>query len=412
MFAVSEDAMNTMSAKSSPSISRGHPKLLFATLMLGMMAQGLVLTAFVSALPQMAHDLGNRGQFLAQMTMALAALGLMIGALVSGSILSTLGTRVTLIVSALLYGLCGAGGLFFRAPALLLAACFIIGFTAACMVTTCVWGIAAEYEGSQRAKVLGWSSALSNIAALTGTVLGGHLAQFGGWPLAFSQFPAFGLIAIVLTLFSIRQVKPERDQPEKIGRPHVKRLMPFYLLTVLLFAVIFMGSTPLVFLLEEDGIRDPATRSLIIGTLTVVGTMAAFCYGPSQQKLGTLETFTLALVSAAIGLVALGSSAKPDYAIFGIGLMGIYVGLVVPYLYHAVTERTDAYSRSHAIGLLSAFAFLGAFLNPPILAALSNAIGLRNVYLLVALVMGLAASGTAFNLIRLRQSLRKPLGSR
>jgi MFS family permease len=412
MFAMNESAMNMMSAKSSRSISRGHPRLLFATLMLGMMAQGLGFTAFVSALPQMARDLGNRGQFIAQMTMALVALGLMIGALVSGSILSKLGTRVTLLLSALLYGLCGAGGLVFRVPALLLVACFIIGFTAACMVTTCVWGIAAEYSGNQRAKVLGWSSALANIAALTGTIVGGYLTQFGGWSLAFIQFPAFGLVALALASSSIEQVRPETERTEKTGRAHLMQLLPFYLLTVLLFAVIFMGSTQFVFLLEEDGIRNPATRSLIMGTLTVVGTLAAFCYGPSQQKFGTLGTLTLALVSATIGLAAIGSSVKPAYAIFGIGLMGIYVGLVVPYVYHAVTERTDAYSRSHAIGLLGAFAFLGGFLNPPILAALSNAIGLRNVFFLVAFVMGLAALGTAFNLFQFRRFLRKPLGLR
>src|SRR5215467_10534997 len=107
-------------ARSVASISRGHPRLLFAALMCGHMSQGLAFTAFLAALPQMAHDLGENGEVVAQMTMALAALGLLIGSLASGWILEKAGTRVTLLVSLAVYGLAGMGGLVLRDPTPLL----------------------------------------------------------------------------------------------------------------------------------------------------------------------------------------------------------------------------------------------------------------------------------------------------
>ena len=71
-----------------------------------------------------------------------------------------------------------------RDPAVLLASRFVLGFASACAATTCVWGIAAEYEGTRRARALGISAAVANCAALGSTLLGGLLAERGGWPLA------------------------------------------------------------------------------------------------------------------------------------------------------------------------------------------------------------------------------------
>jgi hypothetical protein len=128
--------MMVRAERSVQVIARGHPALLFATLMLGMMGQALAFTAFAPALPQMARDLGEHGQLAAQMSMALAALGVMIGSLPIGWILEKTGTRSTMLAGLLAYGAAGAGGLVLRDATLLLATRFMVGFAAACVVTT------------------------------------------------------------------------------------------------------------------------------------------------------------------------------------------------------------------------------------------------------------------------------------
>jgi ACDE family multidrug resistance protein len=394
--------LNAITFERPSAITKGSPRLLFATLMLGMMAQGLAFTAFVSALPQMAQELGTRGVFFAQMTMALAALGLMFGALASGWVLEKLGTRVTLLTSLLIYGLIGAGGLVLSSPPLLLATRFVAGFAVACMVTVCVWGIAAAFDGDERAKALGLSSSLANVSALTGTILGGYLAKVGGWHLPFAQYLVFGLAAFALAFVGIGQVRPEPDPVTRASQPYFKRLLPFYLLAALLFAVLFMASTQYAFLLQQNGVVDPATRSFILATVTVTGALMAFIYGPLQKLLSAQGTFLLGLACMVLALAATGwgLTAHPAFAVGCAVLMGVYAGLVLPYLYHSVTEKTDNLARSRAIGLLTAFGFLGGFLNPPVFLALANEIGLQNVFTVVSIGMLILAITTAVNLAR------------
>jgi MFS family permease len=387
------------------SIGKRFPRLLFCTLMLGSWAQGMAYTAFVSVLPQMAMDLGSNGAFVAQMSMSMAALGAMLGSLASGWILEKAGTRATLISATALYGLAGAGGLVLRDPLLMLASRFAVGMASACMVTVCMWGIAAEYEGQRRAQVIGIACAVSSFAALVANLAGGSLAHLGGWRLAFLQYPVFGLCGLILVLPSLKQVYPKRERTDKVPQPYFKQLLPLYLAATGLLAVMFMGSAQFPFLLAEQGMADPTRRSWVLAAITVVGTVASFLYGPLVRRVGALGAFTLALFCIAAGLVAACWGINLFWAILGASLMGIYVGIVGPYVYHTVTERSEDVSRSHAIGLLNAFFLFGGFLNPFMFEPLSKAIGLRNVFFFVGFVMAACAVGTLARLVQRKAHL-------
>jgi MFS family permease len=381
----------------------GRPKLLFATFMAGPMAQALVFTAFVAALPQIAESFGAHGEIIAQMAFTVASLGLMVGSLASGWVLDRAGTRVTLIGSAVIYGLAGAGGVVLG-PTALLVSRFVVGVSAACMVTTCLWGITAEYAGKRRADVLGASSALANVISLVGTVIGGEIAQHAGWRLAFLQFPVYGSVVALLAYVSLRQVKPPR-QASSAEMRSLLRLMPFYLLAALLFAVMFITGAQFPFILRLDGIVSSSARSLFIGGITFAGALASFAYGPLQRAVSRTGAFSLGLIAMATALVLVTLGAKPALAAVGAALMGLYVGLISPYLYHTVSEQADEKARGRAIGTLTAFCFLGAFLNPPMFAALAHRLGLRGELLLIAAVMIVIAVAALFRTRTRRRSV-------
>jgi MFS family permease len=373
-------------------VSRAN--LSYAALMLGHMSQGLAFTAFVSALPQMARNFGERGEFIAQMSLALVALGLMIGALVSGWILERAGSRTTMLSALFAYGTLGAGGLVIADPLLLLASRFGVGFACACMVTTCVWGIAATFEGNRRARALGISAALASFSSLASTLIGGYLAQRGGWRLAFIQYPIFAAAGLVLVFIALRQARPARN-PTVAAEPFFKPLLPIYLLASLLSAVMFMGSTQFAFLLAADGMSNPARRSLVMAGVTVMATLTSFSYGALQKRWGMTTVFAGALLSMSAALCTAGWSSSIALAVLSAGLMGVYVGVVIPFVHHIVTERSHPSSRSRAISMLTAFNFLGGFLNPIVLAPMGKALGLRGSFLAVAGIMGLLAIGAA-----------------
>jgi MFS family permease len=384
------------------SLARGYPKLLVLALMLGTSSQGFVFTVFVSVLPQMARDLGPNGAVIAQMTISLAALGLVVGSLASGWILERLGTRYTMLASTVAYGLFGAMGLTLREPTMLLASRFLVGFSTACMMTVCVWGIAAAYEAHRRARVLGVAAAASAFWGLAGILLGGYLAQRGGWPLTFISYPAFGLAGFVLVFFGLGQAIPPRKLPDAATQPFFFRLLPFYLMAMLALAVMFMGSVQFPFMLEEDGMATPTGRAMVIGTITAVGTLLSLAYGWLERRLSALGAFILCLLSMSAALATIGWGSGPTAAITGAFLMGIYLGIVSPYCYQIVTERAHDTTRSRAVGILNAAIFLGGFVNPIIFAPLTAALGLRRVFLVTALVMAAGAVMALFNFARPR----------
>ena len=382
------------------AIGLGRPRLLFATLMIGLMSQGLAFTAFVAVMPQLARDFGSGGTFIAQMTMALASLGVLAGALTSGSILKQAGTRGTLQCALLVYGLSGISGVLHHSATLLLASRFLLGFASACTVTVCVWGIAAEYQGHRRTVALGTAAACGSFAALFGNLCGAYLASRGGWQLAFVQYPVFALVGIVLAGLSLKQLRPAPSSASTPAAPYLARLMPFYLLTTWLMAVIFMGSSQLPFLLAEQGIVDLAKRSLILGSLTAAGTAFSFLYGPLVKRFGPQKTFAFGLLCAVLSLAALGIDGNALWATAGSILLGALTGIVSPYVYHIVTERSDEGSRGHAIGALNAAIFLGGFLNPLIFGSLGSVMKLTQVFELTAVVMA------GFALIAVTQAVR------
>jgi MFS family permease len=376
--------------------------LAFATLMLGHLSQGLTFTAFAPALPQLARDFGggSQGMLIAELTLMISALGMMVGALASGWIVDRLGAPPVLLGSLLIYGLLGSGGLYLHSPALLLASRFGVGFVCACMVTTCISLIATDYSGQARARVLGISGAMASLISLVAMLVGGTLARYGGWRLAFVQYPVFASAGLLIVLGAPRLETPVRTATTWRGSSFMRRLWPLYAVTVILAGVMFMGSAQFPFMLEQDGVRDPSMRSVIMSTVTLTAVLVSLLYGALQRYVGQLGALACGALSMSLALLLVDLTSTPQLAAVAAALMGVFVGIVIPFLHHYVTEHSPIHDRSRAIGVLNAFNFLGGFLNPLAFAPLARYWGLRTVFLLVSVVMLIIAGGTL--VVRLR----------
>jgi MFS family permease len=370
------------------ALTKRHPRSLFATLMLGQMSQSLAFTAFVAALPSMARDWGTAGPFLAQMTMALGALGMMAGSFMSGWLLERCGIRRTLIGSLLGFTIAGAEGLVFTSAAMMLIARFLIGLAASFLATACIWGISAQYVGSARAKVLGVSAALSNVVAFGATLGGGYLAQTYGWHAAFAQFPLYGVFGCVLAYFSIEQAYPRQADRSAPAEPYLRALGPFFLFATFLFSVRFMASTQLPFILDGHGIHQAEARAVFISAVTVSATLMSLMYGALQDWLSLDGAQIVGLTCMGTSLLSFAEGNSYGAALAGCLLMGGATGVLGPYVYHVVAERTDATARSRALGMVSAFSFLGGFLNPVVGTFVADLLGLHKLLLLTAATVG------------------------
>lgn len=384
-----------MSRFSSPERAAGPTT--FAALMLGQAAQGLAFTAFTPALSTMAKDFntGGHGMIAAQQILTIASAGVILGAFVSGTIVGRYGARDTMLVCLAALGLCGASGLIFHALWAQLAARIVVGFAVSCMVTACLATIAALYEGNARASAIGASSAMGSVASLVGLIAGGALAQALGWRAAFIQYPVFAVLGLALAFAGLPKV-PHASVPAPIAAGEAgAKLWPLYLLTIAVSAVMFMGSTQFAFLLPLDGVNSAAGIGLVMSAITALGALTAFLFGAIERRLGMQGALVAGLASITASLTLIGSFTSPAAAIAGAALMGIYVGIVMPYVFHAVTMKASAHARPQALGLVNACIFVGALINPYLFAPVSGAFGLHGLFIIVGLAMAVLACAAA-----------------
>ena len=133
-----------------------------------------------------------------------------------------------------------------------------------------------------------------------------------------------------------------------------------------------MGSTQFPFMLEQDGVRDPSMRSVIMSAVTLTAVLTSLLYGALQRRLGQLGTLVLGVLSMSLALLLVDLTSAAQLAAAAAVLMGVFVGIVIPFLHHYVTENSLAHERSRAIGVLNAFNFLGGFLNPLVFVPLAR----------------------------------------
>ena len=80
-------------------------------------------------------------------------------------------------------------------------------------------------------------------------------------------------------------------------------------------------------------------------------------------------------------------------AVLGAALQGVYVGITMPYVHHVVTLQAAPAARARAIGLLNAFNFFGALINPFLFAPVSAAFGIPGLFVTLGVAMAILAGG-------------------
>jgi MFS family permease len=374
--------------------------------MLGHAAQGLAFTAFTPALAAIArdYDATGHGALIAQMSVTIASAGVIAGALASGWIIARAGARATMLASLAIYGVAGSGGLTLADAGLLLASRTLLGFATACLVTACISTIAARYAPEARGRAIGASSGIGSAVALAGLVIGGALAQRFGWRSAFLQYPVFAGVGLLLALFAFPAAPAHDDDAASAATAasaagaagdggDAWSLWPTYLLATFVAAVMFIGSTQFPFMIGTDGIREAGAIGLVMSGVTVTAVLVSFLYGAIERRVGLQGTLGLGLAAVAAAMTLIGLVRTPAGAIGGAMLQGVYVGVTMPYVHHVVTLRAAPSARARAVGLLNAFNFLGALLNPLIFAPVIARFGIQELFVIVGAGMAPIALG-------------------
>ncbi|GAA2981907.1 hypothetical protein C5L28_000980 [Lentilactobacillus parakefiri] len=92
--------------------------------------------------------------------------------------------------------------------------------------------VASNFDGKERGLALGILGSIIGVSSASGPLIGGYLVEHFGWPAIFYVNVPFGILAVILTIFYVRETP-------SYGKDHKIDLAGMFLSAIGLFAVIY-----------------------------------------------------------------------------------------------------------------------------------------------------------------------------
>lgn len=322
-------------------------------------------------------------------TLAFFALGAL-----SGPAVDRFGPRRVVLVGAAALGL----GLLLMSNAHALWQAYLghglgVGVGVACTYVPLVAVVGAWFE-RRRTMAIGIAVSGIGLGTLLVAPLAAALIEGIGWRASYRLLAAVGVLVLLVVAALVRPApRPVEHTPVPAfrARLHTQAYVRLYLGGLLLSVVLFVPFVQLPSYAESRGTGEVAAATLVglIGASSILGRLALAAVA---VRLGTLRTyqFCFALMSASF-LLWLGSPGYPRLAAFAL-LLGVGYGGFVAIGPPLLAELFGVRGLGGLLGVLYTSSALGSAVGPPAAAALVEATDGYLAVIVVALVIGAAAT--------------------
>jgi MFS family permease len=391
-------AAPTVRERAEPTTGRvaGRTQGLLLMFMSCLPVLGAVLLAPV--LPSMQDHFAGTPNASALVPVTLTVPALMIGLLApfAGSIVDRFGRKRLLVGALVVYALVGTAPLWLDGLVAIVLSRVGVGVTEAAIMTCCTTLVADYFSGTARDKWLGLQTVFASISATLFFALGGGLGAIS-WRAPFWLY-ASSLLFAVLALRLLWQPPPRpQDGPTyRQSLPPVPwRALAAPCLVTLFGGVVFY--TPIVelpYVLDGAGLTAVGTIGAITAIASAATATGAFVFG-RISRLGTRALLPAAFGLAGAGLVIVGLAASLPVIVVGAVVASAGTGLMLPTLLVWALAGLSYEQRGRGTGLWTAALFVGEFVCPLLVLALTDATGGLGAALVVvgvgALVLGVGA---------------------
>ncbi|MFD7936614.1 MFS transporter [Streptomyces sp. NPDC059755] len=353
---------------------------------------GAVLIAPV--LPRMRdHFAGTPGvEALVPMALTIPALSLALLAPFAGIVVDRLGRKRLLVIATALYAVVGTSPLWLDSLGAIVAGRALVGVVEAAIMTCCTTLIGDYYSGRQRDRYLAMQTMCASISATAFFVLGGA-AGSAGWRTPFWAYAVSLLLAPAMAAFLPRPrptgnttapspVAPAGTTtaasaaalPEPAGRPFPWRpLAGTCALTVFGAVLFYTVQVEMAFLLDDMGVTDPGMIGLAIAASSLATVIGAVVF----TRLGRAPDTWLPVVFAlcALGFAVIWLARGPVVLTVGAMINCFGGGIMLPSLLTLALSKLDYADRGRGTGLWTGSFFIGQFVCPLVVLALTSAVG-------------------------------------
>jgi MFS family permease len=373
-----------------------HPTAKLAVLMSGNVLMTLLISSVMPASSAIARNFSALGQvdLHAQILLLAPYIALIFVAPLIGVLIKNYGRRVPLLAAIGLYACAGAAELFTNGFWALVGERVLLGAGGGAITTICMTLAGDYFTGAKRT----WAVALVGMATAPGSVvvllISGVLVDWGGWHMAFVPY----LLAIPVFFAALFLIEEPTVPAEVLTSSGTLPRLFWLLCVVTIFeaCTAVLPAVQLPFLLSAIGITHATTASVLIALSACVAVAAGSLYPIMRRYLSVNAVLIMIFATAAVAYI--GFFIAND--VYGIGLalliIGLPTGLMIPHFSSVAIERASAEARGRAVGLITSSIFIGQLSIPLVVEPLHAAFGMKNMFLVLALVLASASLLAAF----------------
>jgi MFS family permease len=332
----------------------------------------------------------------------LPALFVVVGGPISGYLTDRIGRKPVLVGSILLSGIAGTGAFFINNLFVILVTRALLGLSVAGAMTANNALIADYFSGQQRAKFMGYQSAVIGVGLIVFLPIGGLLADISWRHPFLSHLTSF--IFVLPALFAIQEpliIKP-LNSPETKLRIKVNSTTKFIFVTifVLQFAFITIPIYQAYYLFEILEIRGFEVG--LVGSLSGITTfISGVTYERFTRKYNNQKLLVLGSFLFASGFLAYGLARSWAFILIGSAMVGFGLGFNTAHLTTWLAQEVSPEMRGRANGIFTSMRFLSEFIGSLVFAPIVLATSYSFGYLLSAVIIILMGLVT----LVIRQSL-------
>jgi MFS family permease len=315
---------------------------------------------------------------LTPIVLTVPALVIGLTATVAGRIVDRLGRKRLLVGALVVYAVVGTAPLWLPSLPLIVASRVLVGITEAAIMTCCTTLLADYFHGPQREKYFGLQTVYTTVAATIFFAVGGALGSTG-WRTPFWLYA----ISLPLALAAARLIwqPPQRVREKLPSLPWRDFLVP---VTVTLAGglVFYVLIVELSYVLDGIGVTSTATIGLVSAIGSLATAVAAYLFA-RVARLGPAVTVPAAFTLAGLGILGLALAPSLPVAILGAVVAGLGNGLMLPALLTWALGNLSFAQRGRGTGIWTSAMFIGQFVCPLAILALTGATGGLSTALLV-----------------------------
>jgi MFS transporter, ACDE family, multidrug resistance protein len=371
----------------------------------------LANTLIYPAIPDILDDLGVDDGAAGVLVAAASLPGIVVAPLI-GVLADRYGRKQILVPCLVVFGLFGALAAFSPSFEWLLLARLGQGLGSAGLINLATIVISDTWTGVERARMLGYNSAILTVSLAILPAAGGLLTDLGSWRYSFAPYP---LALVTAAVVLVRLGPGPSDRSISIGAqiraaaavarsPRV--LAPLFLAFITFVMVFGLFLTVLPLHLEREFGLTASQRGLVLAVPAAGATVGALVLGRLRMRRGPrwIVVASFALFAATYPVVGLAPTlllVLPAGLLYGLG-----EGLVLPTLTDVVAESAPESSRGAVLSLQVSAIRTGQTTGPLVAGAGIALVGTGSTFVLGGLLAAAVVAATV--VVRLPGSRQSP----